>query len=245
MQWTGHGLIIGVRRHGETSLILEAMVAGRGRCLGLVRGGRSRRLSAALQPGNSVQLTWRARLDEHLGAFTVEPLEVRAARLIENREQLYAAQVLFEHLRLLPERDPHDALLEAAVRILDADMQGLALAEALVRFELLLLDELGFGLDLESCAATGATTGLTHVSPRTGRAVSEAAAQPFLDRLLKLPDFLQSGERPDAVALLEAFALTGHFLYLSVWGPRLIEPPPTRDAFLAHLRNGAEPLASG
>ena len=111
MQWTGEGLIIGVRRHGETSVIAEVMVAGRGRHLGLVRGGRSRKLAATLQPGNTVQLTWRARLEEHLGTFAVELLDARAAELIADRTRLYASQLLCDHLRLLPERDPHDRLL--------------------------------------------------------------------------------------------------------------------------------------
>jgi DNA repair protein RecO (recombination protein O) len=231
MQWTGEGIIIGVRRHGESSVIAEAMVEGRGRHLGLVRGGRSSKQAATLQPGNTVQLTWRARLEEHLGTFVVELIDARAADLIADRTRLYAAQLLCDHLRLLPERDPHDRLLGMVARALDAS-EPLALGEALARFELTLLEELGFGLDLSSCAATGATADLTHVSPKSGRAVSRAAAEPYLDRLFPLPGFLRSRETASPADLRAAFRLTGHFLDEHVWRVRMIEPPATRDALI-------------
>ncbi len=235
MQWTGEGLIIGVRRHGESSIIAEVMVEGRGRHMGLVRGGRSQKYAAALQPGNSVQLTWRARLEEHLGTFALEVTDSRAADLITNRVRLYAAQLLCDHLRLLPERDPHDRLLGLVVRLLDLPAPE-ALGATLARFELTLLEELGFGLDLMSCAATGATTDLTHVSPKSGRAVSRAAAAPYVDRLLVLPAFrLDDDLTADATDLAAAFALTGYFLERHVWLARPIDPPATREPLLAIL----------
>lgn len=236
MQWSGEGIIIGVRRHGESSVIAEAMVEGRGRHLGLVRGGRSSKHAATLQPGNTVQLTWRARLEEHLGTFVVELIDARAADLIADRTRLYAAQLLCDHLRLLPERDPHDRLLGLAARALDATDPGV-LGEAHARFELTLLDELGFGLDLMSCAATGSTTELTHVSPKSGRAVSRAAAEPYAGRLFVLPPFLKTSDNPSAADLRAAFALTGYFLDLHVWSARAIEPPSTRDALIDSLCN--------
>lgn len=232
MQWSGEGLIIGVRRHGESSVIAEVMVAGRGRSLGLVRGGRSTRLAATLQPGNTVQVTWRARLDEHLGTFQLELLEARAAGLIADRLRLYASQLVCEHLRLLPERDPHDRLLAVALRILDQHGTALELGASVARFELILLEELGFGLDLSSCAATGATQDLTHVSPKTGRAVSRAAAEPYLPRLLKLPPFLISPADPTPGDVADAFRLTGHFLDTHVWMPRQVDPPAVREMFV-------------
>ena len=233
MEWTGEALLIGVRRHGEASVIAEAMVVGRGRHLGLVRGGRSTKLAATLQPGNSVQLTWRARLEDHLGNFTVELLQPRAAELIADRARLYLAQTLCEHLRLLPERDPHDRLLGMALDLMDAAPDAAALA----RFELALLDDLGFGLDLSACAATGATTDLTHVSPKSGRAVSRAAAGPYKDRLLPLPSFLAARGNASPDDLRAALRLTGHFLDMHVWMPRRLSPPSTRDA-LARLLVG-------
>lgn len=225
MEWTGEGLLIGVRRHGETSVIAEAMVVGRGRHLGLVRGGRTRRLAAVLQPGNSLQLTWRARLEDQLGMFTVDLLQARAARLIDDRTQLYLSQLVCEHLRLFPERDPHDRLLGMALRLIDNPPDGAELA----RFELAVLDDLGYGLDLSACAVTGETTDLTHVSPKSGRAVSRAAAAPYLDRLLPLPSFLTSRGNASPHDIADALRLSGHFLQAHVWGSRNIASPPTRD----------------
>ena len=234
MQWSGEGLIIGVRRHGETSVIAEVMVEGRGRHLGLIRGGRSSKRAPTLQPGNSVQLTWRARLEEHLGLFTsFEMTDARAAGLIVDRTKLYACQLLCDHLRLLPERDPHDRLLGMSIRILDGPKERIG--EALARFELTLLDELGFGLDLSSCAVTGVTENLSHVSPKSGRAVCLTAAAPYLERLLELPAFLIGEATVRPGDLEAAFALTGHFLDMHVWSARQIDPPSTRAALVAIL----------
>lgn len=235
MEWSAEGLIIGVRRHGETSVILEAMVPGRGRCMGLVRGGRSPKQAAFLQPGNSAQLTWRARLEDHLGTFAAEATKMRAAELIADRMRLYLCQLLSDHLRLLPERDPHDQLLDAVVTLIDADWDAATLGAELARFEMYLLEELGFGLDLESCAATGKTTNLTHVSPKTGRAVSAEAAEPYRDRLLRLPAFLREDREPGQGDIFAAFELTGHFLDRHIWAARQIEPPATREWLVGRL----------
>lgn len=232
MQWTSNGLLIGVRRHGETSVIAEVMAAAHGRTQGLIRGGRSSKLAATLQPGNTVQVTWRARLAEHLGTFTVELVDARAADLIADRTRLYACQLLCDHLRLLPERDPHDRLLGLAVDALDHGKSSLALGGELARFELTLLDELGFGLDLSACAVTGQTTDLTHVSPKTGRAVSREPAKPYCDRLLRLPQFLVAEASATPADLADAFRLTGHFLHMHVWDPRQLDPPAIRDALV-------------
>ena len=235
MQWSGEGLIIGVRRHGETSVIAEVMVATKGRTLGLIRGGRSSKLAATLQPGNTVQVVWRARLEEHLGSFVIELIDARAADLIADRTRLYASQLVCELLRLLPERDPHDRLLGMAVDLLDEGKSTLALGAELACFELTLLDELGFGLDLSSCAVTGITADLTHVSPKTGRAVSREPAKPYCDRLLRLPQFLISSADPTPADVADAFRLTGHFLDMHVWSARQLEPPAIRDALVGIL----------
>jgi len=231
MEWTGEALLIGVRRHGETSVIAEAMVAGRGRHLGLVRGGRTRRLAAVMQPGNTIQLTWRARLEDQLGMFTVELLQARAAELIEDRTRLYLSQLVCEHLRLLPERDPHDRLLGMALRLIDSPPDGAALAG----FELAVLDDLGYGLDLTTCAVTGTPDDLTHVSPKSGRAVSRAAAEPYKDRLLALPSFLTSRGNASPHDIADALHLTAHFLQSQIWGPRDTMVPPTRDLLVEAL----------
>jgi DNA repair protein RecO (recombination protein O) len=235
MEWSGEGLIIGVRRHGESSVILEIMFPERGRCMGLVKGGRSRKQAAFLQAGNSVQVTWRARLEDHLGQFTAEATTLRAGALIADRTRLYTCQLLAEHLRLLPERDPHDALYAAVLHLIDDELTPLQLGMQLARFELYLLEELGFGLDLESCAVTGVVHNLTHVSPRSGRAVSLEAAAPYLERLLPLPAFLHADVSASREDIAAAFALTGYFLDRHVWTARQIEPPTTRDWLTAHL----------
>jgi len=239
MQWQDESLILGVRRHGEGSVIVEAMTRAHGRHLGLVRGGRSARLRPVLQPGNSVTLTWRARLEEHLGNFAVEPDSLRAAALMQTPLALYGLQTLAAHLRLLPERDPHAGLYEAALVILDHLDEPLKAARLMIRFELALLEELGFGLDLSSCAATGERRDLVFVSPRSGRAVSASAGAQWAGKLLALPAFLSPAPMegadagPAADAIAQGFALAGHFLDRDVWGPRGVTRPGERDGFVA------------
>jgi len=248
MEWRDEGIILGVRRHGETSAIAEVMTRAHGRHLGLVRGGRSRKLQPVLQAGNRVELTWRARLDEHLGTFQLEPLQLHAARLMGSATAIFGLQTIAAHLRLLPERDPHAALFDTLGVIIDHldDMESVA--ELVVRFELLVLDELGFGLDLTACAATGAVEDLAYVSPKTGRAVSRQAGLPWQDKMLALPAFLQRGEtrRADLPAIENAFRLTGFFLTRNVYEARGIQEPEARAGLLQALRRAyAGPTAVG
>ncbi len=160
MEWRDEGLIIGTRKHGENAVIIEAMTTHHGRHMGLVRGGRSRRYAALLQPGNTVELNWRARLEDHLGAYTVEAKNLRAAELMQSRDRLSLSQLICEHLRILPERDPHPRLLAEANAMHDNHADGYALGCALAKFEMRLLNELGFGIDIGSCALTGEEEGL-------------------------------------------------------------------------------------
>ncbi len=237
MEWRDEGIVLGTRKHGESSVILEVMTRAHGRHLGLVRGGRSRKQQPMLQPGNLVEIVWRARLDEHLGMFQAEPLELNAARFFDSASAIYAIQTLAAHLRLLPERDPHARLYEALkVMIVHLD-EPAAAGELVVRFELLVLEELGFGLDLLTCAATGVREDLAYVSPKSGRAVSRSAGGPWHDRMLPLPAFLRVGSamRADHRALEEAFRMTGFFLDRSVYEPRGISQPEARVGFLGAL----------
>lgn len=235
MEWTDDAIVIGVRRHGESSVILEAMTEQRGRHAGLVRGGRSSKLQPILQPGNSVRLTWRARLEEHLGNYSVEILAMRAGRLIDNAAALAALTHLGALTHLLPERDPHPALYHALGAIV-SHLEDLALSAALIaRFELMLLGDLGFGLDLSECAASGAREDLIYVSPKSGRAVSRDAGKPYGDRLLPLPEFLTraaSAEPPPPPELVAAFRLTQHFLNRLVFEPRGLPEPEARERFV-------------
>jgi DNA repair protein RecO (recombination protein O) len=244
MEWTGPGIVLATRRHGETDIILEVLTADRGRHLGLVRGGRSRRLRPTLQPGNTLELTWRARLDEHLGNFRAEPVAERSAALMETGVGAFGLALAAAHLRLLPERDPHPRLYAALAVMLDCLDRPLLGAELMARFELLLLDEFGFGLDLQACAATGRRDDLVYVSPRSGRAVSREAGTPYADRLLALPAFLVgSGDNVDPDDLVDAFDLTGYFLERHVYEPRGENLPEPRFNFLKALRNAVEAAA--
>jgi DNA repair protein RecO (recombination protein O) len=237
MEWSEAGIVIGTRRHGETSVIVEAVTAGHGRHLGLVRGGRSRRLRPLLQPGNTLVLTWRARLDEHLGNFRAEPLVERGAALMGSPAAVFGLALAASHLRLLPERDPHPRLYAALSAMLDDLDRPDAAAELMARFELLLLDELGFGLDLESCAATGRRDDLAYVSPKSGRAVGREAGAPYAQRLLPLPRFLLAENVGGAPSFEteDAFRLTGYFLERHVYEPRGQGMPDARASFLKAL----------
>lgn len=238
MEWRDEGIILGTRKHGETSAILEVMTRAHGRHLGMVRGGRSRRMQPLLQPGNRVDLVWRARLDEHLGFFQVEPVQLHAARLFDSACAVYGLQTIAAHLRLLPERDRHENLFETLALLLDHLEEPASAGELVVRFELLVLDELGFGLDLSKCAATGGREELAWVSPKSGRAVSREAGMPWADRMLPLPAFLKkaSGLRADLPAMEDAFRLTAFFFGRHVYEPRGIDAPEARGGFIAALR---------
>src|SRR6202161_2233739 len=172
MEWRDEGLIIGVRRHGEASTVVEALTRAHGRHFGLVRGGRSARLRATLHLGNTIGLVWRARLDEHLGAYAVEPLSLRAGRLMNSGMALAGINYLGALMRALPERDPHEAVYEAASLIAEALDDGALAPTLIARFEAQILAECGFQLDLSCCAVTGVTEDLVYVSPKSGRAVS-------------------------------------------------------------------------
>lgn len=238
MEWRDEGIVLGCRRHGETSVILEVMTRAHGRHLGLVRGGRSRKQQPVLQPGNKVELVWRARLDEHLGTFQAEPVELNAARLMDSAAAIYGLQTLAAHLRLLPERDPHAGLYDTLAIMIEHLDEPFSAAELIVRYELLVLEELGFGLDLTECAATGSREDLAYVSPKSGRAVSREAGAPWGDKMLALPAFLQRGasQRGDMATIEQAFRLTGFFLTRHVYEPRGIAEPDARIGFLGALR---------
>jgi DNA repair protein RecO (recombination protein O) len=235
MQWTDEGIVLGVRRHGETSVILELMTQARGRHLGLVRGGAGRRLRGVLQPGNSLRATWRARLDDHLGNYAVEAINLRAAGYLSAAHAVHGVTHLAALCRLLAEREPHARIHGELESILDALDDAAAVAPMIARFELAFLAELGFGLDLSSCAATGTAENLIYVSPRSGRAVSGAAGAAYQDKLLRLPAFLNEATTVPASAadLGDAFALTGFFLDRYAFAPRGLAVPDARARFVS------------
>ncbi len=217
MQWTDDGIVLGVRRYGESSVILELMTQERGRHLGLVRGGTGRRLRAVLQPGNSLRATWRARLDDHLGNYAVEGTNLRAAGFLNDAHAVHGVTHLSALCRLLAEREPHAGVHDALEAILDALDDPAVVAPMIARFELSFLAELGFGLDLSSCAANGSKDDLIYVSPRSGRAVSRVGGEAYQDKLMRLPSFLSTAAEPASAAdLADAFTLTGFFLSVTL-----------------------------
>jgi len=238
MQWSDEGVVLSVRPHGENGAVLELFTRGHGRHLGLVHGGRSRRLRPLLQIGNHLDATWKARLADSLGHFGVELRRGFAAQAMEDRAALAALTSIAALARLLPERDPHPSLYEVTLFVLGYLDERAVWPALLVRWELVLLEELGFGLDLASCAATGSTRDLLYVSPRSGRAVSAAAGEPYKDRLLPLPAFLrgQASEPVTEADVLAGFALTGHFLEARVLQPRDLAVPDARVRLLSYLR---------
>jgi DNA repair protein RecO (recombination protein O) len=245
MEWSDEAFILGTRKHGEGSVIVEVMTPSHGRHMGMVRGGRSSRMRPLLQAGNSVSLTWRARLDEHLGSFAIEAETLRAARLMETPLALAGLQLVAAHLRLLPERDPHPSLYHSALVVLDHLDAPEKAALLMVRFELQVLEELGFGLDLSECAATGSMGDLVYVSPKSGRAVSRQAGEPWRARLLPLPAFLAPPEVSAATSLerqiVDGLSLSGHFLGRNVWEPRGLRPPESRERFVTVVGRFIQP----
>ncbi|MBA3909560.1 MAG: DNA repair protein RecO [Rhodobacter sp.] len=211
MDWRDEGVLLSMRPHGESAAIIEVLTAAHGRHAGVVRGGASRKMAATLQPGTQLQLEWRARLDDHIGTFSVEPLRSRA-HLLSDRLALAGLMSVCALLRTaLPERESHPALWTRTVLLLDA-LGVPGWETAYLRWELRLLDELGFGLDLGSCAVTGAVEGLVYVSPKSGRAVSAKGAGGWADRLFPLPAGLTGTEPLSSDGLQIGLSLTGHFL---------------------------------
>jgi DNA repair protein RecO (recombination protein O) len=211
MDWRDEGVLLSMRPHGESAAIIEVLTAAHGRHAGVVRGGASRKMAATLQPGTQLQLDWRARLDDHIGTFTVEPLRSRA-HVLSDRLALAGLMSVCALLRAaLPEREPHPALWSETLPLLDALGQA-GWTSGYLRWELRLLEELGFGLDLTACAVTGVTEGLVYVSPKSGRAVSATGAGEWADRLLPLPAGLSGAGELTAEAVAEGLRLTGFFL---------------------------------
>jgi len=220
MDWESEGYILSVKKHGETSAIIDVFTPDKGRHPGLVRGGVSRRSRPVLQPGNKVKVAWRGRLSEHLGAYKVEALSARAAELMDDRLSLSGLNAICAVAReCLPEREPHIDVYNA-LEVLIENLHDPEIWPALyVRWEAGLLTAMGYGLDLMSCAATGVNDNLTHVSPRSGRAVSASAAEPYKDKLLALPGFLLGRPYAPIEDVVDGLSLTGYFLETRVqWG---------------------------
>ena len=231
MEWRDDAIVLGLRRHGESSAILELMTAAHGRHIGVVRGGRSRTMQPVLQAGNSVVAVWRARIEEQIGTYVIEPVQLRTARIMASESALHAVALVGQLLRLLPEREPHPGLYETAWLIAEHIDEPRIAPALIARFELALLQELGFGLDLTQCAASGATQDLIYVSPRSGKAVCRSAGEPWKDKLLPLPAFLRDGGVSETLSIADVEAglrLTGFFLERDLFAPRGMALPEAR-----------------
>jgi DNA repair protein RecO (recombination protein O) len=242
MLWTDEGVVLAVRRHGESAAIASVFTREHGRHAGLVRGGFSRKARPVYQQGNILHLTWRARLAEHLGALSGELKVPLAARLMADPERLgglASACALLE--TTLPERDPHPRLYDAFSGFLEQLTADRDWLEGYVHFELALLAELGFGLDLSRCAVSGTSQDLVYVSPRSGRAVSRGAAGIYADRLLALPPFLLGRGPSDPAQLAAGLRLTGTFLRRHLFDASDRALPEARDRLLARLAHSEKP----
>jgi len=233
MRWEDSGIFLSGRPHGETSVIADIFTREHGRTLGLVKGGRSKRIRPMLQTGNGLSVEWRARLEDQLGVYTVELVKATAARVLDDHLALLGITAVASLLQVLPERDPHPKLFDAVEFCLtQADMKRFV--ECIIRFELRLLDELGFGLDLTHCAATGRKDELIFVSPKSGQAVSREAGEPYRAKLLALPAFLKDEETADAAEhgeIADGLNLTGYFLGVHVFGGGEASLPLARQQF--------------
>ena len=238
MNWSDEGYVLSVRRHGEAAAIVNLLTREHGRHAGLVRGGMGRRLRGILQPGNQVVVGWRGRLAEHLGTFVIESKQDYAAELMQDGDRLaglIAATAVTE--AVLPERQPQLHIHNAFASLMDVLATSPAWAVIYVRYELGLLTELGFGLDLRQCSATGVTKNLVFVSPRSARAVSWEAAGPYKNRLLPLPGFLLPNRRPEYTMqdILDGLKLTGYFLETTIFTPTNRPLPAARDRLVSRL----------
>ena len=212
VEWTDTGIILSSRKHGETSVIIDVLTKEHGRHAGLVRGGVSRKWAPVLQPGNQVALEWRARLDEHLGSYKAE-LEKSRTSILSDRLGLAALGSITAIVQFaFPERMRLPALYDATLGLLDQLSAGAPWLIDYALWEMMVLDDLGYGLDLTSCAATGSTDELIYVSPKSGRSVSASGGADYADRLLRLPAFLRGADVQGISDIEVSLALTGHFL---------------------------------
>lgn len=241
MDWQEDGTVLTTRPHGEGAAVVDLFTRDHGRHAGLVRGGASRRIAPLLQPGARVQATWRARLQEHLGIYTLDPIKSRMPAVLSDGTALAGLSAITAMLSFaLPERLPYPRLYDGTEMVLDMLDQPDHWPLAYLRWEMALLEETGFGLDLSHCAVTGTTDDLAYVSPRTGRAVSTAGAGAWADKLLPLPPCLLGAAPASPTDLPQALRTTGHFLHRHLAPAVSDQPlPPARDRLIARLSRTA------
>ncbi|NKX41139.1 DNA repair protein RecO [Rhodobacteraceae bacterium R_SAG2] len=213
MEWRDQGILLRMRRHGEGSAIVDMFTAEHGRHAGVIRGGASRKMAPILQPGAQLDLLWRARLEDHLGSYQAELMRSRAGAALSGRLALAGLNAVTGLLAFcLPDREPHPDLYLRSERLLDLLGQDEVWPLAYLQWEMALLEELGFGLDLSCCAVSGALDELIYISPKSGRAVSRASAGEWADRLLPLPAVMRGEGEAGTAEILQGLSTTGFFL---------------------------------
>ena len=221
MDWMDDGIVLSARRHGESAALVQLLTKDHGRHAGLVRGGASKKHLGVYQPGNWVAASWRARLSEHLGTFNCELVQAYAAEVLGDANRLAglcAACAVAE--ASLPERQPHESVFAGLLAVIENLVEGAAWPAIYVRWEIGLVANLGLGLELRRCAATGDTQDLVYVSPKSGRAVSGSAGAAYRDRLFPLPGFLTGAKNVTGSDVIDGLRLTGYFLNRHVFGPQ-------------------------
>jgi DNA repair protein RecO (recombination protein O) len=242
MDWRDTGILLSSRRHGESAMIIDVFTPERGRHAGVVRGGASRKVAPILQPGAQLDLSWRARLEDHLGSFTVELQRARAAIAMQDRKTLAGLNAVLALLAFtLPEREAHPTLYAHTENLLDLLDQADLWPLAYLHWEVALLDDLGYGLDLTCCAVTGSTDDLAYISPKSGRAVSTKGAGDWADRLLPLPDALKGQGAADDADIAAALLATGHFLETKLAAGQIGKPLPQARARYLDLLTRRKP----
>jgi len=241
MEFEDDAFVLAARAHGEAGAIVDLLTARHGRYAAHVAGGASRRMKPFLQAGAQVILRYRARVSDQLGSAQLEPVGEGPSALFDDPLALAGlAAAAAVAAGALPEREPHPGAYLAFEALVGAFAVPHIWPAVFVRFEAGLLQDLGFGLDLSKCASTGSTDDLIYVSPRTGRAVSRGAGEPYKDRLLALPPFMLSAQSRltpgDVGAGLD---LTGHFLEAYIFNPLNKPLPPARLWLLDRLREAS------
>lgn len=242
MEWNDTGIVLATRKHGKSSIILTVLTEHYGRHLGLVRGGAGQRARGLYEAGNLLSIRWRARISDHLGNFTCELVKPRAALLLDDPMKLSALSAACALADVtLPERVAEPKLFQDFTDLLDS-LNADDWPKIFVSWELNLLRELGFGLDLSACAATGQIDDLVYVSPKSGRSVSKDAGLPYAKNLLPLPAFLhdQNHQQPDWSDILDGFKLTSYFLEHHVLAPHQRKLPNARSRFIERIQSQAQ-----
>jgi DNA repair protein RecO (recombination protein O) len=238
MEFEDDAFVLSARPFGEAGAIVELLTARHGKYAAHVAGGASRKMKPFLQAGAQVLVRYRARVSDQLGSASLEPVGEGPSALFDDALALAGLSAAAAVAAgALPEREPHPGAYLAFEALANALAHTDYWPAVFVRFEAGLLQELGFGLDLEKCAATGTTEDLAFVSPKTGRAVSRAAAEPYAGKLLPLPAFLSTGGIPaDDAELRQGLDLTGYFLERHVFWPHNKPLPPARARLIESLQ---------